>query len=190
MRSTSALWSTTHETKPPSLLALLLLTEDRSKLYIWCLSAITMWFGGLELSFIYERHIALQEGDNIFKWVKRVRPPLRSRRVTKSIRCPCVLSDCVEEKWSVLDLCFLFWRGDWCGDFLVILIKKERRIETSNSKVRKTGAVDESRGHNCQNWCLTRYGKKKKSRFLNVQQTGVGKRQKWREGWVGHAIQK
>lgn len=30
-----------------------------------------MWFGGLELSFIYERHIALQEMDNIFKWVKR-----------------------------------------------------------------------------------------------------------------------
>lgn len=50
-----------------------LLTEDCSVLYIWCLSAITMWFGGLELSLIYERHIALQERDDIFKWVKRVR---------------------------------------------------------------------------------------------------------------------
>lgn len=105
-------------------LAPLLVTEDRSKLYIWCLSAIMMWFGGLELSFIYERHIVLQKRDNTFKWVKRVRLPLFSRRVTKSIRCPCLLSDCVEQKWSVLDLCFLFCRGDWCGDFLVILIQK------------------------------------------------------------------
>lgn len=39
----------------------LLLTEDHSKLNIWCLSAITMWFWGLELSFMYERHVALQE---------------------------------------------------------------------------------------------------------------------------------
>lgn len=76
----SALWSATQKTKPPSLLAPLLLTEDCSELYIWCLSAITMWFGGLELSFIYERHIALQERDNIFKWVRRARSPLCSRQ--------------------------------------------------------------------------------------------------------------
>lgn len=116
--------SVVHHSQDKASLTPWLLTEDRSKLYIWSLSAITMWFGGLERLFIYERHIALQERDNIFKWVKSVRSSRCPRRMTKSIRCPRLLSDCVEQKWSVLDLCFLFWRGDWCGHFLVILIKK------------------------------------------------------------------
>lgn len=115
-------------------ISLLLLKEDCSELYIWCLSAITMWFGGLELSFIYERHIALKERDNIFKWVKGASLRLCFRWVTKSIRCPCLLSDCVEQKWSVLDLYFLFWRGGWCRDFWWYWSKKEEGGSRSKAK--------------------------------------------------------
>lgn len=62
-----------------------------------------MWFGGLEQSFIYDRHIALQEGDKIFKWVKRVHLSLHFSRVTESIRCPRQLRNCVEKQLSILD---------------------------------------------------------------------------------------
>lgn len=99
--------------------------DDWSKLYIWCLSAIKMWFGRSEWLFIYERHIVLKERDNIFKKVKRGSSSGCSRRLTVwSIICPHLLGDYVEEKRSVLDLSFLLFKQDWCGHFLVIQIKK------------------------------------------------------------------
>lgn len=100
-----------------------LLTEDCSKLYISFFNAIMMWFKGLEQSFIYDRHIALQEREIIFKWVKRVHLSLCSSRVTTNIRC--LLRDCVEQQWGILF--FLFWRGHWWGDLIVIFINEWKK---------------------------------------------------------------
>lgn len=98
-----------------------LLTDDCSKLYIsfffFFFGTIMMWFKGLEQSFIYDRHIALQEREIIFKWVKRVHLSLCSSRVTTSIRC--LLSDCVEVFSS-----FSFGKRHWWGDLIVIFINE------------------------------------------------------------------
>lgn len=149
--------------------ASLLLTEDCSKLYILCLSAIKMWFGGPEWLFIYERHIVLQKRDNIFKQVKRLSSCRCSRRVTvQSIRCPRLLSDCVEQKWSVLDLCFLFFKQDWCGHFLVIQIKKREgdpdRVRLAGSWIKASFKTVKIKAWQMQ-----------EVRRLNVKQTGAGR---------------